>query len=49
MNRIYRNATHFAVRLVQNFVAKMSQHPEFYNIRHYKKMKSRNKSGEMFW
>lgn len=48
MIRIYRNATHFAVKMVQGIVAKLSQNPEFYNIKHYKKMKSR-RSNEMLW
>jgi hypothetical protein len=49
MNRIYRNATHFAVRMMQTFVAKLSQNPEFYNIRYYKKMKSRNRGNDMLF
>ncbi|MEP6615316.1 MAG: hypothetical protein ABJA57_01995 [Ginsengibacter sp.] len=49
MIRLYSHATNFAAKLVQGLVAKLSQHPEFYNIRHYKKMKSRGRKHEMFW
>lgn len=36
-------------RLVRLFMAKLFQNPEFYNIRHYKKMKSRNRNQQNVW
>ena len=36
------------IRIIQNFMAKLSQHPEFYNTRYYKKLHRNNKHG-MSW
>ena len=36
------------VRIIQNFFAKLSQHPEFYNTRYYRKLHRNNKHG-MTW
>lgn len=35
------------VKIIQNFFAKLSQHPEFYNTRNYKKMHRNNR--HMVW
>ena len=39
----------FIVRLIQNFLTKLSQHPEFYNTRYYKKMHRNNRHGHIVW
>ncbi len=46
MNTTATNRNLF-VKIIQNFLAKLSQHPEFYNTRYYKKPHRNNRHTHM--
>ncbi len=37
------------VRIIKNLLAKLSQHPEFYNTMYYKKMHRNKRHDHMVW
>lgn len=44
-----KKSRNILVRMIQNFIIKLSQHPEFYNTSYNKRTHHNNRHGHIVW
>ena len=49
MSPYSNNRGNFFTKLIHNFLTKMFQHPEYYNVKNYKRMRCHEKHAKMIW